>query len=111
MSKAKMVGWMLYGLSCGCGGQAERAIDDRPGEGQAQADGSGSATGNTVPLGACMPGFDRYENLDRPCNWLADALCYDTKDQACACICPRDKESLCLSGLPAPGSATRVTCD
>jgi len=113
MSKAWMVGWVLCLLPWGCGGQAERSIDDSKGGAMPTtgATGTGSTPNEGTPLGACVPGFARYENLDKPCNWLADELCYDTKDQACACICPRDKKSLCLSGFPVEGSATKVSCD
>lgn len=63
-------------------------------------------------LGTCVPGFERASNPSRSCNWLTDAgVCFDTKDAACACICPRNADSVCFSGFDdGPGSATLVHC-
>lgn len=41
----------------------------------------------------CDLGFDESET-DRSCNWLANGLCYDDKDEACDCICPRNEDSI-----------------
>ncbi|HEX3854008.1 MAG TPA: hypothetical protein VHW01_23755 [Polyangiaceae bacterium] len=77
------------------------------------SDSSGTTT--TLPqhdLGTCTPGFERVSNPSRSCNWLTEAgVCFDTKDAACACICPSNADSVCFSGFDdGPGSATLVHC-
>jgi hypothetical protein len=65
----------------------------------------------STPLGACMAGFDRYEEPDRDCNWYADHLCYEDKLDACSCICPSGtKVTTCSSGFPQKDGAVEVYC-
>jgi hypothetical protein len=103
-------------LSFACGGQAERTVGEES-EDEGPGTASGSSGGKASPsddleLGPCVKGFDRFERLDQPCNWLAENLCYDSKEAACSCICPRPGPSLCLSGFyGGEGSATAVYCD
>ena len=69
--------------------------------------------GPSTPLGACdATGFPRDEADGRPCNWLAEQVCYDTLDDACNCSCPRDRgDVMCVSGLYCgDGGETLVTC-
>lgn len=71
---------------------------DEPGPGERQ-------------LAECELGFEPY-SADQPCNWVADGLCYETKEEACDCICPRDADSVCLSGFyDGPDSQTEVICN
>jgi hypothetical protein len=80
-------------------------------------DGKGSdSSGTTVTLpqhdlGVCTPGFERAADPSRSCNWLTEAgVCFDTKDAACNCICPKG-DSICFSSFDdGPGSATLVHC-
>lgn len=115
MTERTFLSWALCWLLLGCGGQAERSIDD--GAGSASGDGASSKgetdpSGGGTPLGMCVLGFQRFENLDKKCNWLADERCYETKEAACACVCPRTDGTLCLSGFyDGDGSATQVSCD
>lgn len=81
-----------------------------------QKSDSSSGTTVTLPqqdLGVCTPGFERATEPGRSCNWLTEAgVCFDTKDGACDCICPRTQDSLCWSDFDdGPGSATLVHCD
>jgi hypothetical protein len=88
----------------GCGGKTERG-----GEGVLLTEGgSGSGGPPITPLGACELGFVWENDPSRPCPWIAEGRCYDTKEEACACICPRDRKSFCVS--PSPGERVDVTC-
>lgn len=105
-----------------CGG---RAIETGP-DGAAGASTSGPVKGNddsgststppgTLPshrLNACVPGFKRASSPSRGCNWLtSDDACFDTKEAACACICPTSADSVCSSGFyRGDGQATLVHC-
>ncbi len=105
-----------------CGGRVE---DPKSGSGAGGGDsapvssaGGGSKSGPSdgLPsheLGDCKPGFDRASHPERACNWLTDdGLCFDTNDDACSCICPPDKASVCFSPFyDGPGSATPVSCE
>jgi len=80
--------------------------------------GTGGKTGASNPfpsheLGVCTPGFDHAQNSTRPCHWLTESgKCFDDINGACACICPRDRDSVCSSGFDdGPNSATLVHCD
>jgi hypothetical protein len=111
-----------------CGGRYEESgfdggRTDDPSSSIAAA-GSGGSSGRagasygdpTLPshdLGACAPGFARTSNPSRPCNWLTDmGICFDSNDDACACICPKIRNSVCFSPFyPGPGMATPIHCD
>jgi len=105
-----------------CGG---RVIDDEiPVGGGAKAGKpapTSTATGTTAQpgtklpsheLGQCVPGFDREQNPTLPCRWRTEAgICFDDTDAACACICPRDRDSVCAHGFDrGPDSASLVYC-
>lgn len=117
------------GLLGACGGRVEsEPPPGTDGTGTSSSDGDGvrgDADGPTggsddpadspsdkTPLGRCSEGFLRSEHPGRACNWLAEDRCYEEKLDACACICPQDRDSTCLSGFyGGDGSATRVSCD
>jgi hypothetical protein len=109
-------------LSCllllfACGGQVEG--DDADADSSLEDGGDGDENGGDDPdgmqagdltLDECELGVPVYE-AGHECNWLADDLCYLTKAAACACVCPRDGPSLCLSDFyGGEGSETKVTC-
>lgn len=117
-------------LFVGCGGRTDvwreegsnnEALEEDPHAQQTDAQAAGNDTigpdGTTTdeewqwdsqPLGACEKGKLPQSG---PCDWLAEGRCYATKDEACDCICPRDRETLCLSGFwDGPDSQTRVHC-
>jgi len=108
--------WVGLALVCalGCGGQTESGPAESGGSSAAEGD-AGTADGGfyQTPLPACdQRGFLRSEAYGRPCNWLGtDQRCYDTREEACACICPQNGTSQCVSGFyDGDGSATLVSC-
>ena len=126
--KRLLLGFLWIGSlgSVACGGRViEQPGDDddssAPAPTPTSASGSAGApakpgTGTPFPtqdLGLCEQGFDRARNPSRPCHWLTKSgQCFDDKDRACACICPQDGESLCVSGFDdGPNSATLVRCN
>src|SRR4051812_36160407 len=90
-----------------CGG---RVIDDGSGSSEPSApastattSGGKSSSSGSLPsheLGACQPGFVRAEHPGRACHWLTESgLCFDDTEGACACICPRNRDSVCGHGF------------
>lgn len=75
----------------------------------ASTTGTGGGLDDDLDLGECVEGWPVYEG---ECPWEgSDHLCYATKADACACLCPRDRRSTCVSGLPGgPDSHTAVSC-
>lgn len=60
----------------------------------------GGQSGVDLPsfeLGECELG--ERPNRVEECPYLAEGLCYEDVQSACACICPRDKETFCFEGL------------
>jgi hypothetical protein len=91
-----------------CGGKVEP--DDghggsggAPATGGAAGRGEGGHFGDPTPLEACELGFSPQEQPARRCPWIADGRCYETKEKACACICPVDRVTTCISGFPGDG--------
>jgi hypothetical protein len=123
--KRLRLGFLGLGLAglMACGGR----VIEQPGAGGADSGGpapSGTAAASagkssssgslpTHNLGTCTPGFSRAENPGRPCHWLLESgLCFDDIDGACACVCPRSKDSVCFSTFDhGPSSATLVYCE
>lgn len=76
---------------------------------------SSSDTGTDNPdadteLGSCKLG--RKEDYREPCRWVADRRCYDDREMACNCACPRSHNSQCTSGFDdGPDGHVWVTCD
>jgi hypothetical protein len=109
-------------LLAACGG---RTVEDGSGEGEGEggAGGAGGAGaggtggrggsgtgGPKTPLPQCVLGDPPFESA--LCPWMAEQRCYLTKEAACACICPTDRPSYCISGLPGgPNDAIDVQCD
>ena len=110
--------WTLLCAAClvACGGRADGG-DEGTGEDVSGADGANAPTptdpkkpGSTA-LGKCHPGEPPDAAL-HTCPWLAKGLCYQTKLEACACICPADRQdSVCSSGFEdGPYGQTEVKC-
>jgi len=72
-------------------------------------DDDGDGLNDDLDLGECVEGWQVFE---ADCPWLgSDNRCYATKAAACACLCPRDTRSTCVSGLPGgPDDQTAVSC-
>lgn len=102
-------------FSSACGGQVERETGSgyASGGSPSAAGGAGSKPGfPKSPLGECEPGFSHAQNPTLPCPWLGNGLCYEKKDQACACVCPAEHDSWCVSDFPDPeGAPTHVFCE
>jgi hypothetical protein len=69
--------------------QSEDSIDDAP---------ASPDTPNLQRLGECKGG---HEPAEGACPWVDgdSLLCFPTKEDACACICPLDRDSVCVSGF------------
>jgi hypothetical protein len=107
-------------LVVACGGHTEGGTGDAPESAQGA---SGSSAGNDrngsspkvegdTLLGECTLGFSQHRPEGRSCTWLADALCYESRDMACNCICPRSRDSQCFSGFEeGPDGRVEVFCE
>lgn len=102
----------LLGIACG-----GRAIDDS-GDGVPDVGGNGTQAGaggkspkgtvldGKTPLPPCVRGVEQWRS--DVCEYFAEGLCYATKLEACACVCPRDSQSsTCLSSFDVP---SQVRC-
>lgn len=96
----------LMAASAGCGGIVERSSrDPEPGDGEPSQSGSEPDSPGAVPgesdteLGECKLG--PKESFDVPCAWVAQGRCYSTREMACNCVCPRSRDSQCISGFAA----------
>jgi hypothetical protein len=109
---ARLAGALLL-VATACGGQV---VGDGSGKsdgsgGSASRDGTAPGGDDTVDLPPCVKGWEPETGTVR-CPWLgSDGLCYEEKLSACACICPRNRESSCWSGESYNDfSRTRVDC-
>jgi hypothetical protein len=114
--------WALLCAACvaACGGRAD-GDDQGTGEEITVDAGNDDRADDSIPsdskkpgsteLGKCHPGEPPDVAL-RTCPWLAKGLCYQTKLEACACICPADRQdSVCSSGFEdGPYGQTEVKC-
>jgi hypothetical protein len=95
-------GLLLLWLSVACGGQVQGGSDE-PSHADEPADGSMKPSTATpegdTELGACELG--RKEDYRDPCPWVAEGRCYDDREMACNCACPRSGNSQCVSGFEA----------
>jgi hypothetical protein len=120
--RLRTLAWLALVVTA-CGGTVLDPEDGETAPSSQTGSGSGSETGSQtgsetapdfkdVPLGECIEGFSRHVDATTPCNWLGeDGLCYETKEAACNCICPRDRDSTCSSGFfRGEGEATPVNC-
>ncbi len=111
--------WLLLPVAAvACGGNVEGGSQD-PGESEqsATASDSGSKGSSDNPdadtdLGDCKRGPVENYASDKPCAWVADKRCYQTREMACNCACPRSHDSQCASGFEAgPDGHVWVACD
>jgi hypothetical protein len=109
----------LFVAVSACGGRVE-VVGDGTGSGAGKPSGSGGSTSpegtapggsSTVDLPPCVKGWEP-DTGSLTCPYLgSDGLCYDEKLSACACVCPRNRESSCWSGTSYNEySRTRVDC-
>jgi len=114
-------------LLSSCGGVVEGGSG---GSGPGTADGGAGAVSanpsapskSTEPAGHDNPNADtelgdctlgRAEVYDdRPCPWVAKNRCYEEREMACNCACPRSRNSACVSGFDdGPQGHVKVSCD
>jgi hypothetical protein len=61
-------------------------------------------------LGECKLGQMVYDTRGS-CPWVAENRCYQTREMACNCACPRDRDSQCSSGFDnGPDGRVDVDC-
>jgi hypothetical protein len=109
---------VLAFIVAACGGNVAGGSreDDGDAENPASQPDSPSGHGDGHPeadteLGECTLGPYVYETEGAPCAWLTDNRCYETRDMACNCACPRDRNSQCTSGFEAgPNGQVWVSC-
>lgn len=113
-------------LAAACGGVVEGGSQD-PDEGTPTgtptASGSGSGSGSSssqgtdnpdadTDLGACTLGPVENRSTNKRCAWVADKRCYESREMACNCACPRSRNSQCASGFESgPDGHVWVACN
>jgi hypothetical protein len=70
--------------------------------------GGTAATGETLPECVLGPPRASPQASEFECNWVVRNRCYERRIEACACACPRDRDSTCVSG--SPGLEVGVAC-
>jgi hypothetical protein len=114
--------WLLglVVLLVGCGGRVGIEDDgvggdtsEKPGE-SGESGGAGTSPfsdSETTPLGECELG--ETVGAADTCPWKVDQRCYLTRDAACACACPHDKERVICTSSDFDGDDGRVVvgCD
>jgi len=90
-----------------------------------RVEGGETGSGETAPTKTSMPAATatssasspgswsrEYSIPDRPCAWVAENRCYDTREMACNCACPRSRNSECASGFDdGPDGHVWVACN
>jgi hypothetical protein len=128
MRRTAGFGLVLGLLTLGCGGRTEAGApdpavgDSRSGPGSGDDAGSGDESGGCAELygrcdanadtelGECKLGFSVF-GTGKACAWVTDNRCYDTREMACNCACPRDRDSQCVSGFgDGPDGRVLVEC-
>ena len=115
--------WVCFGLAlcmAACGGRSERqegsddggAVhgDDDVEGGDKPNDDDNDVPGDDVALPNCELGPRDEGQSGEDCLWLAKGRCYADKLEACACVCPRDRESICSSDFDNDAGRTPVSC-
>lgn len=114
---------LLLPLGVACGGVVEGGSKD-PGEGSSSTPtnsesdpGSNASSGEDnadadTDLGDCTLGPLENRATDQLCAWVADKRCYQTREMACNCACPRSRNSQCASGFDeGPNGHVWVACN
>ena len=114
------LGGLLLPLTAACGGVVEGGSHD-PAEGSSQstptASGSDSESATDNPdadtdLGNCTLGPLENRATDQLCAWVAEKRCYQAREMACNCACPRSRNSQCSSGFDdGPDGHVWVACN
>jgi hypothetical protein len=114
------LGWLLMGVVAACGGRtatssegddgsSEIADPDPPDSRDPKGEDSGDFPADTE-LGECRLGEMSWD-VAGGCAWIADNRCYATREMACNCACPRERNSQCSSGFDkGPDGRVWVDC-
>lgn len=117
---------LLLPLGVACGGVVEGGSKD-PQDGtpsgaaassaKSSSSGSSSDSGTDNPdadtdLGSCTLGPLENRATAQQCAWVAEKRCYQTREMACNCACPRSRNSQCSSGFDdGPDGHVWVACN
>jgi hypothetical protein len=104
MSKVRLSSWALV-VFCAlgaCGGEVERGGGQ---VGESGGDGGPFAAAKTGPCKSGAP-----PSAGAFCPWIAEERCYLSKEAACACICPTDRDSICTSAFSSDHAPVEVNC-
>lgn len=112
------LGLLTAVLACGgnvSGGSQDPEDSDTPETQQPDPPAKSSGKDNfgdaDTELGPCTLGPLVYETDGAACAWLADNRCYAERSMACNCVCPRERNSQCMSGFEAgPDGRVEVYC-
>src|SRR5258706_992658 len=100
------LGLLALATLSACGGQVKGGSSDpaenmpiktppkaASGGSAARADNGADNPDADTDLGDCQLGPAEYGQSDDPCPWVADDRCYQTREMACNCACPRSHNS------------------
>jgi hypothetical protein len=94
-------------LGVACGGKVESGGPSGPSSDAAANDGGWDFS--SQPLPPCVLG--NPASFAASCSYLVDGRCYAKKLDACACACPADHDSVCISDFPSNDAPVQVSCD
>ena len=108
--------WLVaLALVTACGGETEGGSHEPSAGGAAPKPGASTpdpGQSADTELGDCVLGALENRAIEQPCAWVADKRCYQTREMACNCACPRSRNSQCASGFDAgPDGHVWVTCN
>jgi hypothetical protein len=114
-------GWLLVlPLVMACGGVVEGGSNE-PDDGTSKSAASGSSSGSKggtdypdadTDLGECKLGPLETDQTHPLCAWVANKRCYQAREMACNCACPRSRDSQCTSGFDeGPDGHVWVSCN
>jgi hypothetical protein len=110
--------WLALPLLVACGGNVEggsREPKEAAPNSSAPPSNQNSETDDPeadVDLGDCTLGTPENRATANPCPWVADDRCYETREMACNCACPRSRNSQCASGFDdGPDGHVWVACN
>ena len=114
------LGYLSLCLATGCGGNVVGGTRDPEDKtpatsstGAKSSDPEGTDNPNAdTDLGDCVLGPKETYGDDKPCAWVADGHCYQSRDMACNCACPRARNRQCSSGFDdGPAGHVWVSCN
>jgi hypothetical protein len=123
--RSRVLALGLWTLAVACGGNVEGGgSEDRDPEGgepttpnASMPDPDDTGLGSDNPdadtdLGSCKLGPVETYSSATPCAWVANMRCYESREMACNCACPRSRNSQCASGFESgPDGHVWVACN